>query len=94
MNRASEGDGIPADLFRILKDDAVLVMPANLENSAVATGLEKGQFSFQSQRRAMLNNVQITVQMHSFHMPARLCSKSFKASAVHERRTSRCASWI
>ena len=78
MNRASEGDGIPADLFRILKDDTVLVMPANLENSAVATGLEKGQFSFQSQRRAMLNNVQITVQMHSFHMPVRLCSKSFK----------------
>ena len=27
-------------------------MPANLENSAVATGLEKGQFSFQSQRKA------------------------------------------
>ena len=28
-------------------------MPANLENSAVATGLEKNQFSFQSQRKAM-----------------------------------------
>ena len=26
-------------------------MPANLENSAVATGLEKGQFSFQPQRK-------------------------------------------
>ena len=37
----------------------------------------KGQFSFQSQRTAM-KNVQITVQLHSFHMPARLCSKSFK----------------
>ena len=35
-------------------------MPANLENSAVATGLEKGQFSFQSQKRAMPKNVQIT----------------------------------
>ena len=31
-------------------------MPANLENTAVATGLEKGQFSFQSQRKAMLKN--------------------------------------
>ena len=53
-------------------------MPANMENSAVATGLEKGIFSFQSQRKAMPKNVQITVQLHSSHMPARLCSKSFK----------------
>ena len=43
MNKSSEGDGIPVELFQILKDDAVKVlsMPANLENSAVATGLEK-----------------------------------------------------
>ena len=44
-NKASGGDGIPAELFQILKDDALesaaLNMPANLENSAVATGLEK-----------------------------------------------------
>ena len=47
MDRASGGDGIPADLFQILKNDAVKVlsnMPANLENSAVATGLEKVSF--------------------------------------------------
>ena len=42
-NKASGGDGIPVELFQILKDDYVKVlnMPANLENSAVATGLEK-----------------------------------------------------
>src|SRR5574340_889051 len=28
----------------------------------------KGQFSFQSQRRAIPKNVQITVQLHSFHV--------------------------
>ena len=46
MNKASGGDGIPAELFQILKDDAVKVlnMPANLENSAVAIGLEKVSF--------------------------------------------------
>ena len=48
MNKASGGDGIPVELFQILKDDAVksaaLNMPANLENSAVATGLEKVSF--------------------------------------------------
>ena len=47
MNKASGGDGIPVELFQILKDDAVsaaLNMPVNLENSAVATGLEKVSF--------------------------------------------------
>ena len=46
-NKASGGDGIPVKLFQILKDDAVKVlhsMSANLENSAVATGLEKVSF--------------------------------------------------
>ena len=47
MNKASGGDGIPVELFQILKDDVVEVphsMPTNLENSAVATGLEKISF--------------------------------------------------
>ena len=47
-NKASRGDGIPVELFQILKDDAVKVlhsiMPANLENSVVPTGLEKVSF--------------------------------------------------
>ena len=45
-NKASEGDGIRAELFQILKDDAVIVllnMPANLENSAFVTGLENAK---------------------------------------------------
>ena len=45
-NKASGGDGIPVELFQILKDgaSAALNMPANLENSAVASGLEKISF--------------------------------------------------
>ena len=42
-NKASGGDGIPVEVFQILKDDADY-MSANLENSAVATGLEKVSF--------------------------------------------------
>ena len=42
-----------------------LNMPANMENSAVATGLEK--FSFQSQIKAMTKNAQTTTQLHSSH---------------------------
>ena len=47
MNKASGGDAIPAELLKILKDDAVKVwhsMPADMENSAVAIGLEKVSF--------------------------------------------------
>ena len=54
-NKASGSDGIPVELFQILKDDAVKVlhsnMPANLENSAVATGLKKVSFHFHPKER-------------------------------------------
>ena len=40
----------------------------------------KGQYSLQSQRWAIPRNVQTIIQMHSFHMLARLSSKSFKLS--------------
>ena len=46
----------------------------------------KGQFSFHSQRRTLPKNVQTTIQLHSFHMVARLCSKSFKLG-LHSTRT-------
>ena len=44
MNKASGGDGIPVELFQILKDDAVKELPSNMENSAVATELERSVF--------------------------------------------------
>ena len=43
-NKASGGDGIPTELFQVLKISAALNMPENLETSAVATGLEKVSF--------------------------------------------------
>ena len=55
MNKARGGGRIPVELFQILKDDAVksaaLNMPANLENSAVATGLEKVSFHSNAKER-------------------------------------------
>ena len=60
MIKANGGDGIPVELFQILKDglwkdcsceSAALNMPANLENSAVATGLEKVSFNFNPKER-------------------------------------------
>ena len=47
MNKASGGDGIPVELFQILKDGEVKVLHSicqQMENSAVATELEKDSF--------------------------------------------------
>ena len=68
MNKASGGDGIPVELFQILKDDAVKVlhsinMPANLENSAVATGLEK--VSFHSNPKECSNYLTVALISHA-----------------------------
>ena len=53
--KASGGDGIPVELFQILKDDAAksaaLKVPAHLENSAVATELEKVSFHSNPKKR-------------------------------------------
>ena len=67
MNKASGGDGIPAELFQILKDDAVKVLNSlGKLSSGHRTG--KSQFSFNSQRKAMPKNVQTTTQLYSSHM--------------------------
>ena len=68
MNKPSGGDGIPAELFQVLKYDAVKVLySGNLENSAVATGLEKVNFH-SSSKKTMMKNAQTTAQLHSSHM--------------------------
>ena len=59
---------IPVELFQILKDDATLNMPANLENSAVATGLEKVSFHSNPKERQcqrMLNYCTIALISHA-----------------------------
>ena len=73
MNKAGGGgDGIPAELFQILKDDyksPALSMPTNLENSAVATGLERSVF-IPIPKKVVPKKVQTTSQLHLFHMLA------------------------
>ena len=78
-NKASGGDGIPVELFQILKDDAVEV----LHSIGVSTALNmcqqiwkaqqwshgwKRSVSLQSQRKAMPKNAQTTAQLHLSHM--------------------------
>ena len=69
-NKANGDDGIPVELFHILKDDAVKVLHSICQqiwktHSGHRTG--KGQFSFQSQRKAMPKNAQTITQLHSSH---------------------------
>ena len=80
INKASRGDRIPAELFKILKDDADKVLHSIFQQIWKTHQWPQDwtfQFSFQSQRRAILKNVQTATQLHSFHMLTR-CSKSFK----------------
>ena len=70
-NKAGGGDEIPVELFQILKDDAMKVLHSICQQIGKLSGghkTGKGQFSFQSQRKAMPKNAQTTAQLPSSHM--------------------------
>ena len=74
MNKASGGDRILAELFQILKHNAIKMLHSKCQQIwKLSSGLRigKGQFSSQSQRKAMPGNVQTTIQLCSFHMLAK-----------------------
>ena len=74
MKKASGDEGIPAELFQILKDNAVKVLHSICEQiwkTQQWTKDWKRSVSFQSQRRAMPKNVQTTAQLHSLPMLAK-----------------------
>ena len=71
MNKAGGGNGIPVELFQILKDDAVIVLCSiwkQIWKTQQWPQAWKRSVSFSSQRKAMPKNAQTTAQLHSFHM--------------------------
>ena len=70
MNKASRSDGIPVELFQILKDDAVKVLHSVCQqiwkSQQWPQGWKRSVF-FQSQRKAVPKNAQTTAQLHSSH---------------------------
>ena len=68
-NKASGGDGIPAELFQLLKMlwKCCTQYASKCGNLSSGHRTGKGQFSFQSQRKAMPKNAQTTTQLHSSH---------------------------
>ena len=70
-NKANGGNRIPVELFQILKDDAVKVLHSICQQIWKTQQWPqdwKGQFLFQSQRKAMPKNAQTTAQLHSSQM--------------------------
>ena len=64
MNKASGGGGNPVELFQILNDDAVKVLHSICQQFGKLSSIHrtgKGQFSFQSQRKAIPNNAQTII---------------------------------
>ena len=70
-NKVSGCDGIPIELFQILKDDAVKVLHSTCQQIWKTQQWPwdwKGQFSFQSERKAVPKNAQTTAQFYSSYM--------------------------
>ena len=80
-NKASRGDRIPTELFQILKDMLFKCCSQYVSIfGKLSTGYRtgKGQYPFQSQRKAMTQNVHTPTQLHSCHTLAKKYSKSSK----------------
>ena len=82
-NKAGGDDEIPAELLQILKDDAIKVLHSlcqQIWKSQQWPQDRKCQFSFQSQRRVIPKNIQMSdfSNAFSFQMLARSCSEAFK----------------
>ena len=70
-------------------------MPANLENSAAATGLEKLSFHSNPKERQSPKMLKLLhICTHFTHQQSNAQNSLSEASIVHEPRTSRCSSWI
>jgi len=96
--KAIGGDGFPAELFQILKDNAAKVLHSICQQIWKTQQWPqdwKNKFSFQSPKRAMPTNVQILHNCTHF-----ICKQSnsqnspSQPSTVHELRNSRCSTWI
>ena len=94
MNEARGGDGIPVELFQILKDDAVKVL------HSICQQMWKSQQWPQDWKRSVFipipkkGNAKECSNYHTIALISHTQSSPSQASTVHAPRTSRCSSWI
>ena len=99
MNKARRGDGIAAEILQILKDDSVKVLHSkcqqNLENSTVATGLEKVSFHSNPKERQCQRMLKLPHNCtHITRQKSNAQNSPCQASTICELRNSRCSSWL
>ena len=73
-NKTTGGDRIPADLFQILKDDAVKVIHSicqQIGNTQQWPHDWKKSVFIPIPKKGNPPNIQTTTRLHSFHMPAK-----------------------
>ena len=86
-NKANGGDGIPVELFQILKDDAVKVLHSICQQTWKTQQWPQDwkQFSFQFQRKTIPKNAQTTAQVYSSHtLVNNAINSPSQASAIRE----------
>ena len=86
-NKARGGDGIPIELFQILKDgeSASLNMTTNLKNSSVATGLEKVSFHSNPKERQCQRMLKLPHSCANLtRKPSDAQNSPSQASTVHD----------
>ena len=98
MNKASGGEGIPAELYQILKDDAVKVL------HSICQQIWKTQqwpldwkICFHSNPKERQCRGMLKLSNNCTHLTRQQSNSQnspSQASTVHELRTSRCSSWI
>ena len=74
VNKASGGDGIPVELFQLLKDDAVKVLRSICQQTWKTQQWPqhwKRSVFVPIPKKAMPKNVQTTTQLHSSHTLAK-----------------------
>ena len=86
MNKASGGGGIPAELFQILKDDAVKVLHSLCQQIWKTEQQDWKRSVFKPKECSNYS------QLLSFHMLGNAQNSPRQASVVHELRTSPCTS--
>ena len=97
MNKASGGDGIPAELFHILKDDAVKVLHSVYQQiwKTQATELEKVSFHSSPKERQCQRMFKLPHSCpHLTCWQSNAQNSQSEAPIVCELRTFRCSSWI
>ena len=86
-NKASGGDGIPVEIFQILKDDAVKVLHSirqQMWNTQHWPQDWKRSVFIAIPKKGNAKNAQTTSQLHSSHTLAKYCSPSILQARVQQ----------